>query len=152
MSTSFYHIGFGLDDLGPEPATLALLSGDPNRATMIARERLTDARVLSENRGLNSYVARLPGGRPVISATSGMGAPSLSIVVNELIQFGVRTIIRIGTCGSIQASVAPGAIVISGSASITSASMLASTSSSQARKRSNATDVLVNTGISASRK
>jgi uridine phosphorylase len=116
MSQTFYHIGFGLDDLGPEPPTLALLSGDPNRATMIARERLTGARVLSENRGLNSYVARLPGGRPIISATSGMGAPSLSIVVNELIQVGVRTIIRIGTCGSIQASVAPGAIVISSAA------------------------------------
>jgi len=41
-----------------------------------------------------------------------MGAPSLSIVVNELVQVGVRQIIRIGTCGSIQSHVLPGSIVI----------------------------------------
>jgi uridine phosphorylase len=42
-----------------------------------------------------------------------MGAPSLSIVVNELVQVGIQTIIRIGTCGSIQAKVLPGSVVIS---------------------------------------
>jgi uridine phosphorylase len=108
-----YHIGFGVEDLGGDSPTLAFLSGDPGRAAMIANERLTDVAVLSEHRGLNSYVGRLPGGRRVLSATSGMGAPSTSIVVNELVQVGVRTIIRIGTCGSIQADVPPGAVVIS---------------------------------------
>jgi uridine phosphorylase len=68
--------------------------------------------VLSEHRGLNSYLGRLPGGRPIISATSGMGAPSLSIVANELVQTGIRQIIRVGTCGSIQAHVLPGSVVI----------------------------------------
>lgn len=115
-SQTFYHIGFGRDDLGSEPPTLALLSGDPNRATQIAQTYLTQTRTLSENRGLRSYVGRLPGGKPVLSATSGMGAPSLSIVVNELVQVGVRTIIRIGTCGSIQATVKPGAVVITSAA------------------------------------
>jgi uridine phosphorylase len=42
-----------------------------------------------------------------------MGAPSLSIVVNELVQVGIRTIIRVGTTGSIQAHVPPGSVVIS---------------------------------------
>lgn len=108
-----YHIGFGKDDLGDDPPTLAILSGDPDRATLIAKSRLENSQVLSENRGLNSYLGYLPGGRPVISATSGMGAPSLSIVVNELVQVGIRTIIRVGTCGSIQDHVLPGSVVIS---------------------------------------
>jgi uridine phosphorylase len=112
MST-LYHIGFGRDDLGSEPPIAAVLSGDPDRAKLIAHNHLRDARILSEHRGLNSYLGYLPNGRPILSATSGMGAPSLSIVVNELIQVGVRTIIRIGTCGSIQSHVLPGSVVIS---------------------------------------
>jgi uridine phosphorylase len=45
-----------------------------------------------------------------------MGAPSLSIVVNELVQVGIRTIIRIGTSGSIQDHVRIGSVVISSGA------------------------------------
>jgi uridine phosphorylase len=111
-----YHIGFGRRDLGDPPPTVALLSGDPERARQIAERYLRDAHKLSENRGLNSYVGRLPNGRPLLSATSGMGAPSLSIVVNELVQVGIRTIIRVGTCGSIQPHVRPGSVVISSAA------------------------------------
>ncbi len=111
--TTFYHIGFGKEDLGDNPPTVALLSGDPDRATLIATTKLTNVKILSEHRGLNSYVGLLPNGKPLLSATSGMGAPSLSIVVNELVQVGVKTIIRVGTTGSIQAHVPPGSIVIS---------------------------------------
>ncbi|MDX2006694.1 MAG: nucleoside phosphorylase [Meiothermus sp.] len=108
-----YHIGFGPEDLGDHRPTVAILSGDPNRATLIAQTKLTGSRALSENRGLNSYIGMLPGGQPVLSSTSGMGAPSLSIVVNELVQVGIRTIIRVGTCGSIQDDVLPGSVAIS---------------------------------------
>src|SRR5919112_2912965 len=108
----FYNIGFGPDDWGNDPPQVALLSGDPERARMIAQTQLGDVRALSEHRGLNSYVGVLPNGRPVLSATSGMGGPSLSIVVNELVQVGIRQIIRIGTCGSIQEYVLPGSVVI----------------------------------------
>ena len=111
-SDSLYHIGFGRTDLGPTPPVIALLSGDPERARMIAQASLHDVRMLSEHRGLNSYVGVLPNGRPILSATSGMGAPSLSIVVNELVQVGIRTIIRVGTTGSIQAHVTAGSVVI----------------------------------------
>src|SRR5690242_20757837 len=110
--TRFYHIGFGRDDLGATPPQIALLSGDPERARVIAQTHLRDVRLLSEHRGLNSYVGVLPNGRPILSATSGMGAPSLSIVVNELVQVGIRTIIRVGTTGSIQAHVTAGSVVI----------------------------------------
>lgn len=113
---SFYHIGFGQDDLGSTPPTMTLLSGDPERARLIAHTYLQDVRLLSENRGLHSYLGYLPNGRPILSATSGMGAPSLSIVVNELAQVGIKQIIRIGTCGSIQPHIPIGSIVISSAA------------------------------------
>ncbi len=114
-SERLYHIGFGTSDL-PEGTTVALLSGDPGRSELIATQRLTQARELSRHRGLDSFVAQLPGGRPVVCATSGMGAPSMSIVVNELIQVGIRTIVRVGTCGSIQDDLAPGAVIVASGA------------------------------------
>jgi uridine phosphorylase len=115
-SNRLYHIGFGRDDLGSKPPRIALLSGDPERARLIAQNYLQDVCLLSESRGLNSYLGSLQNGRPVLSATSGMGASSLSIVVNELVQVGIRQIIRIGTCGSIQAHVPVGSVVISSAA------------------------------------
>lgn len=115
-SKHFYHIGFGQDDLGSSPPSITLLSGDPERSRLIAQTYLQDVRVLSENRGLNSYVGYLPDGRSILSATSGIGAPSLSIVVNELVQVGIRQIIRIGTCGSIQSYIPVGSVVISSAA------------------------------------
>jgi uridine phosphorylase len=51
-----------------------------------------------------------------VCATSGMGAPSLSIVVNELVSLGIDTVIRIGTAGSIQDSVRAGQVVIASGA------------------------------------
>jgi uridine phosphorylase len=112
-----YHVGFGRDDL-PEGTTLALMSGDPGRSELIATEHLSGGRELARNRGLDAFVADLPGGRPVVCATSGMGAPSMSIVVNELVQMGITTIIRVGTSGSIQDHVRTGSIVI-GSGALT---------------------------------
>lgn len=111
-----YHIGFGKDDLGESPPTIALLSGDPERSRLIAESYLQSVRSLSENRGLNSYLGILPNGKVLLSATSGMGAPSLSIVVNELVQVGIKLIIRVGSCGSIQEHVSVGSIVITNAA------------------------------------
>lgn len=112
-----YHVGFGRADM-LDGTTIALLSGDPERSEHIATERLEDSHELTRNRGLNAYSARLPSGGPVLCATSGMGAPSMSIVVNELIQIGIRTIIRVGTSGSIQNHVQIGSLVI-GSGALT---------------------------------
>jgi uridine phosphorylase len=110
-----YHIGFGASDLA-EGTTIALLSGDPDRSELIATQHLADGRPLARNRGLDAFDATLPGGRPVVCATSGMGAPSASIVVNELVQTGISTIIRIGTSGSIQHAVEVGHLVIASAA------------------------------------
>jgi uridine phosphorylase len=112
-----YHVGFGRADLD-EGTSIALLSGDPDRSELIATEHLDGGEVLARHRGLDAFKARLPGGAPVVCATSGMGAPSASIVVNELVQAGIRTIIRIGTSGSIQDEVRTGSVVI-GAAALT---------------------------------
>jgi uridine phosphorylase len=114
---SLYHLGFGSGDLD-DGTTIALLSGDPSRSERIATEHLSGMRELSRHRGLDAFAATLPGGAPVVCATSGMGAPSMSIVVNELVQVGIRTIIRIGTSGSIQDHVGIGSVVI-GSGALT---------------------------------
>lgn len=111
-----YHIGFGRADLGDAPPTKVLLSGDPERARLIAETHFRKVKELSTHRGLNSYSGVLENGTPVLSATSGMGAPSLSIIVNELVQVGVKTILRVGTCGSIQPQVKAGSLVISSGA------------------------------------
>jgi uridine phosphorylase len=116
MSDALYHIGFGRSQLGDQPPTLALLSGDPGRAKQISDRYLSDAVTLSEHRGLNCYWGKLANGQPIISATSGMGAPSLSIVVNELFQVGIRQMIRVGTCGAIQPDVHLADVVISSGA------------------------------------
>ena len=114
---ALYHLGFGAGDLD-DGTTIALLSGDPSRSERIAGEHLDGMRVLSRHRGLDAFAATLPGGAPVVCATSGMGAPSMSIVVNELVQVGIRAIIRIGTSGSIQDHVRIGSVVI-GSGALT---------------------------------
>ena len=117
MNERLYHVGFGAADL-PAGTTLALLSGDPGRSELIATQHLAGSHELARNRGLDAFVAELPGGRPVVCATSGMGAPSMSIVVNELVQAGITTIVRIGTSGSIQDHVRAGHVVI-GSGALT---------------------------------
>ncbi len=111
MGESLYHIGFAADDLAPG-TSIALLSGDPRRSELIATTHLHEHGLLARSRGLDAYRARLPGGAPVICATSGMGAPSMSIVVNELVQVGIGTIIRVGTSGSIQERIHIGSLVI----------------------------------------
>ncbi|WP_020675385.1 nucleoside phosphorylase [Geopsychrobacter electrodiphilus] len=113
-----YHIGFSQKDLGTSPPTAALLCGDPERTRRIAREtgEVSCLATLSENRGLHSYLCQSPTGNKFIAATSGMGAPSLSIVVNELASVGIRTIIRVGTSGGIAAQIKVGELVISSSA------------------------------------
>ena len=114
-SSPLYHIGFGLQDLGDPAPVTALLCGDPERSRQIAEQTagVTLCKNLSQHRGLNSYLVRLADDTPLLVATSGMGAPSLSIVVNELCQIGIRRMIRVGTCGAIADGVETGSVVIS---------------------------------------
>ncbi|MEO7118684.1 MAG: purine-nucleoside phosphorylase [Candidatus Limnocylindrales bacterium] len=84
-------------------APLVLLPGDPNRATRIAAlfdGGLDAAKKVNEHRGMLGYTGTYQG-TPVSVQTSGMGTPSLSIVLEELLRLGATRLIRVGTCGGI---------------------------------------------------
>ena len=93
-------------------ASLVLLPGDPNRARRIS-ERFDpgSARQVNEHRGLLGFTGTWQGA-PVSVQTSGMGTPSLSIVVEELLRLGATRLIRVGTCGGIAPGLRTGDLVI----------------------------------------
>ena len=77
-----------------------LLPGDPLRAKYIAENFLENAELVTDVRGILGYTGTWKGKRVSVMGT-GMGMPSISIYVNELInEYGVKNLIRIGTCGS----------------------------------------------------
>src|SRR5450756_3072340 len=93
------HIRAESEDYAP----VVLLPGEPNRATWIAGKLDGGpgaARQVTSHRGLLGYTGTYKG-VPVSVQASGMGAPSMSIVVEELIRLGAKKLIRVGTCGGI---------------------------------------------------
>src|SRR6185436_9904871 len=82
-------------------APVVLLPGDPNRATRIAARfdgGLEASRLVTEHRGLLGYTGTIDG-VPVSVQTTMMGTPTTSIVIEELLNLGVETFIRVGTTG-----------------------------------------------------
>jgi len=94
--------------IGAEQGEIAdkiLLPGDPLRAKYIAETFLEDVMQYNQVRGMNGYTGTYKGDRISVQGT-GMGIPSISIYVNELIQsYDVKKLIRVGTCGAIQKDV-----------------------------------------------
>lgn len=83
-------------------AETILLPGDPLRAKYIADTYLSDVICYNEVRGMLGFTGTYQGKRISVQGT-GMGVPSISIYVNELIQeYGVKNLIRVGTCGGMQ--------------------------------------------------
>ena len=81
-----------------------LLPGDPLRAKYIAENFLTDAKKYTEIRNIYGYTGKYKGVDVSVQAT-GMGIPSFSIYVHELIHvYGVKKLIRVGTCGGMHES------------------------------------------------
>ncbi|WIY52749.1 purine-nucleoside phosphorylase [Devosia sp. YIM 151766] len=86
-------------------AEAVLLPGDPLRAKWIAETFFEDARQVNSVRNCLGFTGKWKG-RPVSVQASGMGQPSLSIYVHELINvYGAKTLIRVGTCGGLNAKV-----------------------------------------------
>jgi purine-nucleoside phosphorylase len=95
-------------------APLVLLPGDPGRATMIAGlfdGGLEKARLVNQHRSLLGYTGTY-NGKPVSVQTSGMGTPSFSIVMEELLMLGVTRFIRTGTCGGVGHGLKTGDVVV----------------------------------------
>jgi len=82
-------------------AEACLLPGDPLRAKYIAETYFTDPKQVNGERGLLGYTGTYEGTRVSVQGT-GMGSPGAVIVFEELIQLGVKTLIRVGTCGGLQ--------------------------------------------------
>jgi len=95
--------------IGAKPGEIAetvLLPGDPYRARWAAQTYLDDAVMVSETRGMLAFTGTWRG-HPVTIHGTGMGMPSLSIYVNELIRdYGAQTLIRIGSAGALQPHIA----------------------------------------------
>lgn len=88
-----------------EIADKILLPGDPLRAKYIAETFLDEPRLYNEVRGMLGYTGTYKG-VPVSVQGTGMGMPSAAIYATELIrEYGVKQLIRVGTCGSIQKEV-----------------------------------------------
>jgi purine-nucleoside phosphorylase len=100
-----------------EVADIVLLPGDPLRAQFAAETFLSDVTCYNRVRGMLGFTGTWNGTRVSVQGT-GMGIPSISIYANELLRdFECRTLIRIGSCGSLQADVKIRDIVIAMTAS-----------------------------------
>jgi purine-nucleoside phosphorylase len=98
-------------------AEAVLLPGDPLRAKWVAETFLKDAKLVNSVRNCLGYTGSW-NGRPVSVQATGMGQPSLSIYVHELInEYGLKRLIRIGTCGGLSAKVKVRDLVIAQAAS-----------------------------------
>ncbi len=96
-------------------AEACLLPGDPLRARYIAETYLDDAVQRNGERGLLGYTGTWEG-KPVSVQGTGMGCPGATIVFEELIQLGVRKLLRVGTCAGLQSHHQLGDLIVALSA------------------------------------
>jgi purine-nucleoside phosphorylase len=107
------HIGAEQGQIAPT----VLLPGDPLRARYFAETMLEDVICYNEVRGMLGFTGRY-GDKRVSVMGSGMGIPTLSIYVNELVtEYHVKTLIRVGTCGALQPHLKVGDMVLAMTAS-----------------------------------
>jgi uridine phosphorylase len=105
-----YHINCKRRDL----AQYLLVTGDPERVTKIARH-WTRAKEVSSHREFRAFTGTFKDAE-VSAISSGIGPAAMSIVVNEAANIGVRTFIRVGSCGALQENIECGDLVISSAA------------------------------------
>ena len=103
--------------IGAEKGAIAervLFPGDPLRAKYIADTFLKDVVQYNAVRGMLGFTGTIRNdGQRVSVQGSGMGMPSLPLYAHQLItQYGVKEIIRVGTCGSLQADLRVGDVVL----------------------------------------
>lgn len=107
------HIGAKPGDIAPT----VLLPGDPLRAKYIAETFLENAVCYNEVRGMLGYTGTYKG-RAVSVQGTGMGIPSISIYIHELMEtYGVEQLIRVGSCGALRKEVNVRDVILALSAS-----------------------------------
>ena len=111
------HIGADVGQI----AEAVLLPGDPLRAQVVAETYLEDPECYNRVRGMLGFTGTYKGKKVSVQGT-GMGIPSISIYAHELIaEYGVKRLIRIGTCGALQEGMKLGDVVLAQAASTDSA-------------------------------
>lgn len=106
-----FHLGFSP---GLFRGDYAILPGDPGRVDKIAKY-LSNTVFVAQNREYRTVLGEIES-KKVFVCSTGIGGPSCAIAVEELIEAGVRTFIRVGTCGGINLDVDGGDIVVASSA------------------------------------
>jgi len=102
-------------------AEAVLLPGDPLRAQYVAETYLENPLCYSHVRGMLGFTGTYNGKKVSVQGT-GMGIPSISIYVHELIaEYGAKRLIRIGTCGALQEDIELGEVILAQAASTDSA-------------------------------
>lgn len=101
-----YHLQIRPGDVG----RYVILPGDPKRCEKIAAH-FEDARLIADSREFVTYTGYLDGEKVSVTST-GIGGPSASIAMEELVLCGADTFVRVGTCGGIDMDVKGGDIVI----------------------------------------
>lgn len=93
-------------------AERVLLPGDPARALLLARALLDKPLMFNHHRGLWGYTGQAADGQPLTIQSTGMGGPSAAIVIAELADLGVHTLVRVGTCGALAPELALGELLV----------------------------------------
>lgn len=101
-----YHIGVKTGEVGK----YVLLPGDPKRCAKIA-QYFEDPVLIADNREYVTYTGTLDGVKVSVTST-GIGGPSASIALEELVKCGADTFVRIGTCGGMDIDVKGGDVVV----------------------------------------
>ncbi|QSX06627.1 uridine phosphorylase [Sedimentibacter sp. zth1] len=101
-----YHLVIKKGDVG----RYVIMPGDPKRCKKIAAY-FEDAKLIADNREYITYTGFLDGEKVSVTST-GIGGPSASIALEELVNCGADTFIRVGTCGGMDINVKGGDIVV----------------------------------------
>lgn len=112
--TRQYHLALAAADLAG--ATTALLPGDPDRVPELARALAEALGARAEPAARHREYASwrlMWADRCVLICSTGIGAPSTAIAVEELARLGITRFVRVGTTGAIQPDIALGDLVIS---------------------------------------
>ena len=105
-----YHIQVGEGEVG----RYVILPGDPKRCAKIAAY-FDDAKLVADSREYVTYTGYLDGVKVSVTST-GIGGPSASIAMEELVKCGADTFIRVGTCGGMQLDVKSADVVVASGA------------------------------------
>ena len=105
-ASRLYHIQVAPGEVG----RYVILPGDPKRCAKIAKY-FDEPALVADNREYVTYTGTLDGVKVSVTST-GIGGPSASIAMEELVRCGADTFVRIGTCGGMQVPVKSGDVVV----------------------------------------